>query len=179
MKKLLLSLTFMLLPSLALADIAPLPDIPCEDCIYRCFDCCTMQEIAPMPGCGSCYRKACNFEPICADYLAKNPQKCPDRPKPAAPRPEIDENNLPAPELNDSDVDNTQPIADNTPQPAPETNPQPEQQPAANNNQVPPPVQNKRSCSAMMFASGQTGLWALLAAFVLGLSAFIVRRRCR
>ena len=166
MTKRLALLVFLMIPASAYADIAPARDIPCEDCIYRCFDCCTMEDIVPMPGCGSCYRKACDFEKICADYLNEHPDKCPNRVKPADL--DKDPNALPEPELKDSDVDNTQPQADNT-------------QPQAGESaqQVPPPVENKRSCSAMVFASEQNGIWALMAAFMLGLLAYLVRRKCR
>ncbi len=152
-------LAFLMAPAVSYADIAPARDIPCEDCIYRCFDCCTMQDIVPMPGCGSCYRKACDFEKICADYLNEHPDKCPNRVKPADL--DKDPDALPEPELKDSDVDNSQPQAGTSAQ------------------QVPPPVETKRSCSAMMQTSGQTGLWALLAAFVMAVLAYFMRRRCR
>ena len=159
MKKLLFLFIFLMAPAVSYADIAPARDIPCEDCIYRCFDCCTMQDIVPMPGCGSCYRKACDFDKICADYLKENPSKCPDRAKPADP--EKDPDALPEPELEDSEVDNSQPQTD------------------APAQQVPPPVETKRSCSAMIQTSAQNGLMGLLAAFVIALLAYGMRRRCR
>ena len=159
------------IPAVSFADIAPVPDIPCDQCIYRCFDCCTMQDIVPMPGCSSCYHKGCNFVPICDKYLAEHPDRCPDRPKPSNPQPEFDENNLPAPELNDADVDNTkQPAAGNA---------QPQPEPDANKTQVPPPVETKRSCAAMMYSRSQTGILALLAAFVMALLAYGYRRQSR
>ena len=163
MKRILVFLVFMIIPSAAFADIGPFRNISCDECIYRCFDCCTMQDIVPMPGCGSCYHGSCDFKAICADYLAQHPDKCPDNTKPGDPDSDVDENNLPKPELSDSDVDNTQPKTDNIEDPS----------------QMPPPVTNKRSCSAMIYSPGQTGIWAILVASLLGLLALIVRRRCR
>lgn len=179
MKRFLVFLAAMAIPSLAFADVAPHRHIPCEDCVYRCFDCCTMQDIVPMPGCSSCYHGGCNFEPICAEYLAKNPGKCPDSAKQDNPNSDIDENHLPQPELKDSDVDNTQPMPDNNVQPKADDNIQPKADTIEDHSQVPPPVESKRSCSAMMYSSGQTGVWAILAVLFAGFLAFVMRRRSR
>ena len=127
-----------------------------------------------MPGCGSCYHGGCNFNTICADYLKEHPDKCPGTAKPQ--RPEPDENNLPEPELNDSQVDNSQPIPEQPPNDIAQ-NPQPEI--AKDNAQVPPPAESKKSCSAMMYSSRQTGFLALLAAFVMAILAYVYRRKCR
>ena len=164
MKKILFCLAFLLVPSTVLADIAPIRDMPCEECIFRCFDCCTMQEIAPMPGCGSCYRSSCDFGSICADYLSKNPDRCPERrPQDNQDKPALngDENAQNDPEINEPEQVQTETGA------------------IAAQPQVPPPVETKRSCSAMIMAPGQSGGWALLIAIFLGFSAFVMRRQSR
>ena len=165
MNKILTMLTFLLAPSIILtpfttfADIGPARHIPCEECIYSCFDCCKMQEIVPMPGCGSCYFGDCNFKAICADYLDKNPNKCPDKAKPNTPD---GTSEVPQAEPNNTTADNSQT--------------KPNDINFNDTSQVPPPVENKRSCSSIMYASDQTGIWALLTAFVFGL-LLVLRRR--
>lgn len=171
-KALVCCLAFMLVSSAAFADTGPARHIPCNECIYRCFDCCKMQQIVPMPGCGSCYFGGCDYEAICADYLAEHPNKCPGRVR------DKDAGKLKA-ELEDletdgADTNNLKAELEDTEATGAE----------AGDSQVKPevidqpkPVENKRSCSAMMYASGQPGVWAILSALILGMLMIVRRRR--
>ena len=120
-----------------------------------------MNDIVPMPGCGSCYHGGCNFDEICAEYLSEHPDRCPDR----VPQnqPDTDKNSIVEPE----------------PEPAAAEQAQSSDPVAENRTQVPPPVETKRSCSATPMIPGQPGIWALLVALFLGFSASVIRRQSR
>ena len=233
-----LSFILLFLPAAALADMYPPPrPLPCDECAEYAFRCCNnpptvISSIKNRP----C--KHCNVKATCDNYLKKHPGKCKGQanpPTPPKPTPEYDENNLPEPELKDSQVDNSKPIQFNdnpelpTPaQPPVEANPQvpapaeapaqpqapveapaqpqapveapaqpqapaganPQEPAPANDNaqapapteanpQEPPLPESKKSCSAMMYSSNQIGLIALLTAFLLGILAFVFKRKCR
>lgn len=181
-KGLICCLAFMLVSSAAFADTGPARHIPCNECIYRCFDCCKMQQIAPMPGCGSCYFGGCDYEAICADYLAEHPNKCPgrvrdkDAGKLKAELEDLEANtgNLPtAPTVNGADTGNLK--AELEDQEAKADTGDSQAKPEVIDQ--PKPVESKRSCSAMMYASGQPGVWAILSALILGMLMIVRRRR--
>ena len=209
MKKVLLLSMGMLVSSTAFADHWAAPKkLPCERYASDCYDCCANKPNSYTNSkweCRECYiwkyeSKEEEFQAGCKALLKKKPNMCSPNPNQIKPAKEYDENNLPEPELKDSDVDNSKPlpvVTDNGAQaPQPDSNaqaPQPDSnaqapQPdgnaqapeiAENKSQDPQPVENKKSCSAMVFASGQNGIWALMAAFMLGLLAYLVRRKCR
>ena len=160
MKKLLACLAFVLLPSTALADVGPVRHLDCEECPYRCYDCCRMEEIVPMPGCSSCYHSDCNWEEVCAKYLADNPNECPEK-NAGSSNGEATKN---------ADDEKTVGSANDA------ANPQADSNEMNDKSQVPPPVESKRSCSALLYASEQPSVWALLLAFVLS-GLIVVRRR--
>ena len=188
-KALVCCLAFMLVSSAAFADTGPARHIPCNECIYRCFDCCKMQQIAPMPGCGSCYFGGCDYEKICDDYLAEHPNKCPGRVK------DKDAGKLKA-ELEDLEADGAGTANSSTAPNVPETDGADTshlkaelEDPEAMGEDAgdlqakpeiidqPKPVENKRSCSAMMYASGQSGVWAIMSALIMGMLMIVRRRR--
>ena len=159
MKKYMISLFLMTIPSAAYADIGPHRSLSCEECIFRCYDCCNMKEIVPMPGCGSCYHGSCDYEAVCAAYLADNPDKCPGRQNADNSEPSDDASRQDNSPEKVAVVDKPNTIEDQS--------------------QVPPPVATKRSCSAMMLVSGQTGIWAILSVLLLCSLTYLVRRRGR
>ncbi len=54
---------------------------------------------------------------------------------------------------------------------------EPENSQTAAQPQVPPPINPKRSCSAMPYMPDQTGVWAILLALLLGFVAVVRRRK--
>ena len=150
MKKLVLCL-LCLIPATAYADLIPLPD--CDECLEKCYDCCTKTaKNADDRLCSSdCKYVNCNYERLCADVIQAKPDMCSG----SAPQQDGDSQTAPEPKQT-NDV-----------------------QPAKDENDAPKNDENKSSCSAMTHSTGHGGPLALLGAGLFGLMAFGVRRKCR